>query len=319
VPLRIGIIGPSRTRNGTGPFVARFFEESGARVIAVAASTPASSERSAATLRREFGHDIASYPSAGAMMARAELDAVAVCSPTEDHGRQLKAALEAGLHVFCEKPLLWCGDGRDPARAADLVRGFTRKRLVLHHNTQWRFVLHDVRRLLGERRVLGTHLLEVSLAPPAPGPTMHLEAGPHAISLMVALGATGELEETRARWNESGTHLEVAMIARRRVEPLAARIILQSCAAQPRPAQLAFDGCRVDRVVTSLDPYALALRCDGRVLPIVDPVLRSVRAFLRDVRVDGCDRAAHIVTEISILERTWRAVIQARERDQPSR
>lgn len=38
------------------------------------------------------------------MLAEPELDAVIICSTNEAHGHQAIAALEAGKHVFCEKP-----------------------------------------------------------------------------------------------------------------------------------------------------------------------------------------------------------------------
>ena len=41
----------------------------------------------------------------GAMIGSGELDAVAISSPSHLHTVQIAAALERGLHVFCEKPL----------------------------------------------------------------------------------------------------------------------------------------------------------------------------------------------------------------------
>ena len=39
------------------------------------------------------------------MLAQAELDAVAIISPSNLHCEQVISALEKGSHVFCEKPL----------------------------------------------------------------------------------------------------------------------------------------------------------------------------------------------------------------------
>lgn len=39
------------------------------------------------------------------MIQNKELDAVLIASPSGEHCRHIEAALEAGLHVFCEKPL----------------------------------------------------------------------------------------------------------------------------------------------------------------------------------------------------------------------
>ncbi len=39
------------------------------------------------------------------MLSMPDLDAVIICSTNEAHGQQSIAAMEAGKHVFCEKPL----------------------------------------------------------------------------------------------------------------------------------------------------------------------------------------------------------------------
>jgi myo-inositol 2-dehydrogenase/D-chiro-inositol 1-dehydrogenase len=45
------------------------------------------------------------YQSFEDMLAKEKLDAVAIVSPSDQHCKQVIAALKAGLHVFCEKPL----------------------------------------------------------------------------------------------------------------------------------------------------------------------------------------------------------------------
>ena len=45
------------------------------------------------------------YPSFSGMLENKELDAIVIVSPSAFHCNQIEQALEAGLHVFCEKPL----------------------------------------------------------------------------------------------------------------------------------------------------------------------------------------------------------------------
>lgn len=94
--LRVGIAGTGFI----GRVHARAARLAGARVVAVAASTPASAERAAALL----GADRAE-PSAEALAAAGDLDVVHVCTPNHLHEALAVAALEAGMHVVCEKPL----------------------------------------------------------------------------------------------------------------------------------------------------------------------------------------------------------------------
>ena len=50
------------------------------------------------------------------MLAKADIDAVAIITPSGDHCWQIEAALDAGKHVFCEKPL---GTTVDQCRLAE--------------------------------------------------------------------------------------------------------------------------------------------------------------------------------------------------------
>ena len=45
------------------------------------------------------------YTDFAEMCANPELDAIAIVSPSMFHGEQIKMALDAGKHVFCDKPL----------------------------------------------------------------------------------------------------------------------------------------------------------------------------------------------------------------------
>ena len=65
------------------------------------------------------------YESAYALIANADVDVVDVCVPTPDHADIVCAALAAGKHVFCEKPL--CRDAAQMKRivaAAKKAKGF---------------------------------------------------------------------------------------------------------------------------------------------------------------------------------------------------
>lgn len=105
--LRVGIA-------GTG-FIGRVHGRSarlaGADLVGVAASTPAR----AADAARVMGADRA-YDDAEAMIADPAIDVVHICTPNHLHVPMALAALEAGKHVVCEKPL-----GRDAAEAQSLV------------------------------------------------------------------------------------------------------------------------------------------------------------------------------------------------------
>jgi predicted dehydrogenase len=58
----------------------------------------------AKTVGQRFGV-AAAYPSIEALLEHPDLDAVIVCTPNHLHARHTELALQAGLHVLCERPL----------------------------------------------------------------------------------------------------------------------------------------------------------------------------------------------------------------------
>jgi predicted dehydrogenase len=94
--LRVGIAGAGFI----GAVHARSARLAGARVAGVAASTPESARRAAARLGAAKA-----YTSAEALVADPDLDVVHICTPNHLHAPLAQAALAAGKHVVCEKPL----------------------------------------------------------------------------------------------------------------------------------------------------------------------------------------------------------------------
>ena len=72
----------------------------GARVVGVAASSPESAEQAAKVLGAERA-----FPAAEALVTADDVDVVHICTPNHLHAPLARAALAAGKHVICEKPL----------------------------------------------------------------------------------------------------------------------------------------------------------------------------------------------------------------------
>ncbi len=94
--VKTGIIGAG----GMADFHIRGFLQAGAKIIAVTSRTKASAQ----TLAEKYG--IASvYTDVDEMLSREkDLDAVTIITPNKYHKEYAIKALNAGLHVFCEKP-----------------------------------------------------------------------------------------------------------------------------------------------------------------------------------------------------------------------
>src|SRR6478735_8750396 len=105
--LRVGIVGTGFI----GRVHARAARVAGAQLAGVASSSP---ER-AAVARREFGAE-SGYDSAEALIASEAIDVVHVCTPNHLHVPLARAAIAAGKHVVCEKPV-----ALDSGAAAELA------------------------------------------------------------------------------------------------------------------------------------------------------------------------------------------------------
>ena len=124
---KIAIIGAG----GMAAYHAKGFREAGAEIIALADVNAAAAEKAAARhgISRHFG-DVGEM-----LRALPELDAVSIIVPNKFHAPLALQALQAGKHVFCEKPPAlsaaemtrmkaaaeWEKTGRPPRRARSLL------------------------------------------------------------------------------------------------------------------------------------------------------------------------------------------------------
>jgi predicted dehydrogenase len=105
--LRVGVVGTGFI----GRVHARAARVAGAQLAGVASSTP----EHAAAARRELGAE-RGYDSAEALIASDAIDVVHICTPNNLHVPLARAAIAAGKHVVCEKPV-----ALDSGAAAELL------------------------------------------------------------------------------------------------------------------------------------------------------------------------------------------------------
>ena len=94
--LRVAIAGAGFI----GAVHARSARLAGARIIGVSASSPARSEEAARALGAERA-----FATSEELVESPDVDVVHICTPNHLHLPLAEAALAAGKHVICEKPL----------------------------------------------------------------------------------------------------------------------------------------------------------------------------------------------------------------------
>jgi predicted dehydrogenase len=116
-PLRFGIVGCGVISGTHGKALQRLQEEGLATLVAAADQDKARAEK----FTGEFGG--AACGSLDQLLARDDIDAVTICTPSGMHGRMAVQAAKAGKHVLSEKPLdVWI-DAVDEAIAATTAAG----------------------------------------------------------------------------------------------------------------------------------------------------------------------------------------------------
>jgi predicted dehydrogenase len=112
--VRVGLVGAGLI---AGVHAHAYRESPGVRLVAVTDPAPGK----AARIAEEYGAAV--VPDLEALLGL-ELDVVDVCTPPRHHAAPVMAALDAGLHVFCEKPLArTLQDAHRVAAAAEAARG----------------------------------------------------------------------------------------------------------------------------------------------------------------------------------------------------
>jgi D-apiose dehydrogenase len=261
-PLRIGLVGAGMVSRHHLIAWATLSDQ--ARVEAVADPSADNAARRAS----EFG--IArTYPSAEAMLAAAELDAVDIAAPREMHAPLVRLAAKRRLPVLCQKPL-----APNLQEATELAAEVAHQtRLMVHENWRFRGYYRDAAAWLREGRIGNVRQAQLTLLTSGvlPGPDglcPALERQPfmrqerrmlvaevlihHLDTLRMLLGA---LRVTAARLSRSSDQLvgEDGAVIQLETDNGAAVAVFASFAAHGHPA------AQVDRLEILGDKGAISL------------------------------------------------------------
>ena len=126
--IRVGVIGCGKI--ATCSHVPKLTSSPGASVTALFDTDRQKME----SLRQELAPDAEPFEDYDGLLASGLVDAVTICTPNRFHHPQTIAALQAGLHVLCEKPM--AGDLEAATEMVDCARAQDR---VLHINQSGRY------------------------------------------------------------------------------------------------------------------------------------------------------------------------------------
>ena len=125
--IRIGIVGAGGV--ASWGHIPGYKAQKDAEIVAICDVIPGQ----AAKLAEENGIPHA-YTSYAEMFASEKLDAISVCTPNVSHKEISVAALNAGMHVLCEKPM-----AMNLAEGKEMVAAAKKAGKVLQIGLHWRF------------------------------------------------------------------------------------------------------------------------------------------------------------------------------------
>jgi hypothetical protein len=315
--LKVAVLGARQKRQGTGPWIARAFEQADCRVTAVIGTAAETVAQARADLLRRFGIDCGGYLSLDQLLKSQQVDILAICSPPHAHRENLQAALSAGLHVFCEKPLWWTSETGSDLSALEqdvrsLCEAFVDRRRYLGLNTQWPCTLRYFWNLHPEIEGLPISSVKMRLSPVSQGPIMVVDSAPHILSLLQALLGVGTVHAVSwlpilaSEQSERGDRT-LGFVYRHGGGECDVELILRRCQKQPRPAWYSINGRRAERKV-AMPAYTMEFVDGDRQVAVEDPLMLRVFDFVRCVQSQKETKCDGIVSEMVALAKLVRSV-----------
>lgn len=131
--IRIGFIGPGGRGFGAHVKTLARLHNEGKPVELVAAADVYSEhrERTAKHVKKENGNDVETFVDYREMLEKCDLDAVCIGTPDHWHAKQACDSMEAGLNVYCEKPMT-----KQVSEAMDVVRCWKKTGKVMQVGVQ---------------------------------------------------------------------------------------------------------------------------------------------------------------------------------------
>jgi predicted dehydrogenase len=125
------------------------------------------------------------HATADALLDTPDLDFVDICTPPSSHGPLIRSALERGLHVLCEKPLV---GSMAELRALEERAG--REKRVLHtvHNWHHAPIVRRTRELVEEQAIGRVERVAWKTLREKPAPTQHEDRGNWRLDPAIAGG-----------------------------------------------------------------------------------------------------------------------------------
>jgi hypothetical protein len=301
--MKAAIIGAGRKRNGIGEYIAKYFHDNRAEVTGVLGSTEKTAS-SAATNLMKYGIKAQSYTNFSTMIHDAQVECVAIASPSITHKTYIEQCIEAGVHIFCEKPFISPDVPDARAWTEDIFAKAQEKGLTIALNSQWPFSLPFYEELCGKLDPIGIKKFSIRLSPLSIGHEMIPDSVPHALSLLYFAAGSGKIDGLAFQGEDDSLLIRFTYFTEHTQCETLIELVRET--AQPRTFFFGFNGRVVTRHI-DLGTYTIHLTYEDKTLKITDPLGLSVRDFLAAVS-SGAEPLLgrrHIIETASLLHQIY--------------
>jgi hypothetical protein len=313
--MRVAMIGAS----GIGKNHAAWFAANGARVCAFAGSSQESVARTAEVLAARLGYAPHGYCDIAELLEKEKPAAVCIASPPERHFDHAQQCLEAGVHVLCEKPLVYDASLSRAVltdQARRLVELAARRDLLLGTQMQYSFIANTLCRLAGAEAADITSFEMVmetkNLKPGRSHETIWIELAPHPLSVLQKIAGACELDdEIHCAIGAQETRADFRL-KRKSGKSIAARIVTRCNPETSTPLRrFTLNGATVDyagrkNAAGDFRTYLSSGRHEEELPDLVDMLIGNFVAACTErepLYVTGTDGACNVEWLLKILER----------------
>ncbi len=318
--LNVAIIGPDRSKQGTGPYITSKFHQYGANISALVSSSLASAKSSAKKLNNESNIKSQAYATLEEAIERNKIDIVVISTPVQFHYQYLKTAINAGCHIFCEKPLWWPtldeleeSDFRQiETKTIELLQLCHLHKVIIQLNTQWPLTLPTFYEIYPQHHATEQSINTFSmwLSPQSTDSSMIIDSVPHLLSMLYAIAGSGRIQNIDSNYalNRTTKELKIEFEYLYTIGSIYVDLTLTPTDSIPKSAAYSLNGNRVDRHV-ELENYLISLQSSDKQLPIVDPLDCSIRNFLSTIYSKTSSDDAAIIDGMIHLAQIYKAIV----------
>ncbi|MCS7263605.1 MAG: Gfo/Idh/MocA family oxidoreductase [Armatimonadetes bacterium] len=299
--LKVAIVGS----RGVGKFHAQWYAYEGCEVVAFVASRPetlAENEKALKSVVPNFNGN--GYADLRKMFELEKPDVVSICSPHHLHAEHSFVAIDFGVHILCEKPLVWFGqDKLDEAieQSEKVVNAAKERGLKFAVNTQYVAAVSHLLEIF-TKQGLPQKPSKVALTMEAKtrerdksGVNLWIDLAPHPLSVLLALFPKAELDLTDAVFEEGEDYLVAHFALKNEGEQIPVSIKVRRHSGNLERSVL-WEDFKVEFLPFVGDDgvYRIRIKWEGGEQVVEDFMQVSIRKFVRSVLGEGeplCDGA----------------------------